>query len=153
MPATDATGMPIKTILTMIMAVALITIAVPLKAQEALRWTGLAELDRASRSYVKLDEEESVDSIRVATARLRESTPSGQKDALVVFHENSFSCGSAGCLLEVFLQQKSGGMAKVLDVNVSEVSLGKSYTKGVRNLRFNDGATTWVWTGKTFDLK
>ena len=122
------------------------------EAQQSIHWTTLDQLDHRSRSYVKLDEDESVKEIGVAQVRLSEKTPKGRPDALLVHHQSSYNCGSGGCLLEVLMEMPDGTMKKVVDLLANDVSLGKDYTKGVRNLRFDD-AVTWIWNGRTFVLK
>ena len=121
-------------------------------AGEQLRWTTLSELDRAARSWVKLDEAESARDIQVAQATIRENQTEGRNDALFVHHRNSYFCGSGGCLLEVLVRSSGDGMTKVLEVWTDEVSLGRDYTNGMRNLRLND-AVTWVWNGREYVLK
>ena len=121
-------------------------------ASEQLRWTPLSGLDRATRSWVTLDEAESIRDIQVAQATIRQNQTERRDDALFVRHRNSYFCGSGGCLLEVLVRSNGGGMTKVLEVWTDEVSLGRDYTNGTRNLRLND-AVTWVWNGREYVLK
>ncbi len=44
-------------------------------------------------------------------------------------------------------------MAEIFSVLTDETSLGEKYTRGMRNLRFNDGAVTWVWDGSQYVIK
>jgi hypothetical protein len=133
-------------------AIALCVMSSPSLSQEALKWGKVSSLDRYSQSYVKLDEEESIKDVVVATARLREKTPEAETDALFIYHQSQYFCGTAGCSLEILLRMPDGTMSKVADILVNDVSLGRLYTKGLRNLRM-DNAVTWVWTGRTYDIK
>lgn len=116
-----------------------------------LAWQSLRQTTGALRSLVKLEEQESVDDTFVAEVRLKQSTPAGSSDAIMVHRRSSFWCGSSGCRLEIYMLDDAS-TAPVMQLNVDVVSLGRDYTNGYRNLRFED-AVTWVWDGSKYTIK
>ena len=44
-------------------------------------------------------------------------------------------------------------MSEIFSVSADEVGLGNGYTKGMRNLQLNGGASTWSWNGRTYDIR
>ena len=130
----------------------------PAKADGVVSWLTYDELARAYKSYVQLDESESIAMVRVALVSLRQGGPRGDTDALLIYDGNSFACGSGGCALDVLLASADGRFHRVFSVVTGAgveypgVALGSSYTNGMRNLRLND-AVTWIWNGKTYVLK
>jgi hypothetical protein len=146
------------------MMVASITLATALGDQPgAVAWMTYSQADRLAKSLVKLEESDSAQNVRVAWVRLSKATPANEADSLMIYNANSAWCGSGGCTLTILTRSSNGQMSEIFGVNVGSgidekdnvdagVSLGREFTKGMRNLRFYD-SVTWIWSGKTYILK
>ena len=121
-------------------------------------WLTFDQLGQADKGYIRLDESESVANIRIALVALKRGLPPGETDAMFVYDANSYACGSGGCSLDILLLFSDGRFHHVFSVvcgagvDYPGVTLGSSYTNGMRNIRFDD-AVTWIWNGKTYVLK
>jgi hypothetical protein len=128
-----------------------------------IKWIKFEELDKASKLLVKLDEDESTHDLAFAYVRLKEHTPIGEYDSLILYNYNSTMCGSGGCALQIFTKNSDRNMREIFTIVSGSgraenggidagISLGKGFTKGMRNLRFED-QVTWIWNGREYALK
>ena len=115
------------------------------------------------KHIIELSEEESVNKIFGSLVRLKEDTPAGSSDSLLIFNANSLWCGSAGCALEIVLFDDEGGWESVLSVNTGYsvssaaemppvVKLGEHFEGGMRNLILG-GSAPWVWRDNSYQLR
>lgn len=96
-----------------------------------------------NRDYVKIHDRNidwSDPPFAVASANLQAG---GNRSPEILVHwKDSFNCGSAGCLLDIW-SERDGGYVRIASINVETVRIGETTSRGYRDIWLDDHRFRW----------